>query len=210
MTPDSRQLTDFTSIVMEGHGDLLLVHGETPSIIIETDPETIEHLRVEVVDGKLRLGMKSWLDYILHSWKQVNYTVTFCNLEAVTVSGSGKVRAQVIEAGAFQFHVSGSSSLMVEKLTTSDLQIHISGSGDIDLSGSAKKQKIRISGSGKMEAWALDSESADVVISGSGEIMLKVSEKLDVSISGSGSVRYLGNPQVNHSISGSGSVKQVS
>jgi len=210
MAIDERTLEEFSSISMEGHGDLTLVHGNSPKIVIDTDPETMEHLKVEVSNGKLVLGMKSWMDYLFHSWRKVNYTVTFTHLDAVSVSGSGKVRADEIETSHFSFHVSGSSSLEVAKLVADDLEFSISGSGSGDLTGAVKSQKVRISGSGKMEAWALESQSADVRISGSGELMLRVSEKLDVSISGSGSVRYLGSPQVNQSISGSGSVRQVS
>lgn len=210
MTTETRELASFNSISMEGHGDLTLVHGETPSIVIDTDPETLEHLRIEVVNGKLHLGMKNWLDHLFYSWKPVHYSVTFRDLNAVTVSGSGKVRAAEIDTDNFRFQISGSSSLTVEKLTARSVQIHISGSGDVDLSGSVQQQEIRVSGSGKMEAWALDSQTAEVHISGSADLMLKVSETLNVSISGSGSIRYLGAPKVSQSISGSGSVKQVS
>ncbi len=210
MTIDTRTLPDFTSIALEGHSELTLIHGDTPSVTIDTDPETMEHLKVEVVNGKLVLGLKSWLDYIFHSWKPVIYQVTYRSLEAVSVSGSSKIRAAELQANRFAFTISGSGSILVEKLTADDLRMQISGSGDLDISGAARHQDIRISGTGKMEGWALDSQTADVHISGSGDLMLKVSEKLDVSISGSGSVRYLGNPKVNQSISGSGSIRQMS
>lgn len=210
MTIDTRALSDFTSLVLEGHGDLVLVRGDTPSVTIDTDPETLEHLKVEVVNGRLTLGMKSWLDYLFHSWNPIHYQVTFRELNSVAVSGSSKVRAETIEADRFEFRISGSSSLRIEKLTVNELQVHISGSGETDLSGTAHRQEIRISGSAKLEGWALDSQTADVHISGSGDLTLKVSEKLNISISGSGSVRYLGSPQITQSISGSGSIRQVS
>jgi hypothetical protein len=210
MTVDTRTLQDFTSISLEGNSELTLIQGDTPSVTIDTDPETMEHLKVEVVNGKLVLGMKSWLDHIFHSWKPVIYQVTYRKIDAVSVSGASKIRAAQLESDHFDFQVSGSSSILVEKLTANDLQTRISGSGDVDISGTVHRQEIRISGTGKVEAWALDSQVADVHISGSGDLMLKVSEKLDVSISGSGSVRYLGSPKVNQSISGSGSVRQVS
>jgi hypothetical protein len=210
MTIDTRTLPDFTSISLEGNSELTLVRGETPSITIEADPEVMEHLKVEVVNGRLILGMKSWLDFIFHSWKPVLYQVTYRSLEAVSISGSSKIRAAELEANRFSFQVSGSSAILVEKLTVDDLRMQISGAGELDLSGTARRQEIRISGSGKMEGWALDSQVAEVHISGSGNLVLKVRDQLDVSISGSGSVRYLGSPKVNHSISGSGSVRQMS
>jgi hypothetical protein len=70
MTIENRTLSDFSQIVLEGNGELILVHGDSPAVVIETDPETLEHIKTEVVDGKLILGMKSWLDAILHGWKR--------------------------------------------------------------------------------------------------------------------------------------------
>jgi hypothetical protein len=97
MTTETRDLPEFSSVSMEGHADLTLVHGSAPSIIIETDPETLEHLKVEVENGRLVLSMKSWLDHLFHSWKKVTYTVTFTTLNAVSVSGSGKVQAAAVD-----------------------------------------------------------------------------------------------------------------
>ena len=110
MTTETRNLPEFTSVSLEGHGDLTLIHGSTPSIVIETDPETLEHLKVEVENGRLVLGMKSWLDHLFHSWKKVNYTVTYTSLEAISVSGSGKVKADQVMSDRFKFHISGSGS----------------------------------------------------------------------------------------------------
>ncbi len=209
MTIDTRSLPEFTSISMEGHGELTLVHGSMPSIVIDTDPETLEHLKVEVENGRLVLGMKSWLDHLFHTWSKVNYTVTYTALNEVSVSGSCKVRADEIEADRFKFSISGSGSLAVGLLTANDLEIRISGSASIDLAGTAKYEEMRISGSGKVAARDLACQAAKVRVSGSGDLTLNVSEKLDVSISGSGSVHYLGSPQIDQSISGSGSVKQL-
>ena len=209
MTTDTRNLPEFTSVSMEGNADLILVHGSAPSITIETDPETLEHLKVEVENGRLTLGMKSWLDHLFHSWKKVTYTVTYTALNAVSVSGSGKVQAGEIEADRFVFHISGSGSFTTKQLTTNDLELHISGSANIDLAGTAQHEEMRISGSGKVVARDLVGQTADVHVSGSGDLTLNVSEKLDISISGSASVRYLGSPKIKQSISGSGSVKQI-
>jgi hypothetical protein len=209
MTIENRTLADFSQVKLEGNGDLILIPGETSAITIEADPEVFDHLKVEVVDGKLVLGLKSWMDALMHGWKKVKYTLTYRQLESLSISGSGKAEAQKLESDHFQFKVSGSGTLIVEDLQTSKLDVHISGSGNLNLRGKAVQQHIQISGSAKMEAWALESQSAQVQISGSGDLMLKVSDALSVNVSGSGSVRYLGSPTVNQSIQGSGSVKQM-
>ena len=209
MTTDTRNVPEFTSVSLEGHGDMVLIHGSTPSVIIDTDPETLEHLKVEVENGRLVLGMKSWLDHFFHSWKKINYTVTYTTLDKVSVSGSGKVQADELMSDSFKFHISGSGSLAARQLTTNDLEVRISGSANIDLAGMAQREELHISGSGKVVARDLVCQTADVRVSGSGDLTLNVTEKLNVSISGSAGVRYLGSPQISQSISGSGSVKQI-
>ena len=209
MTTETRELAEFTSISLGGNGELTLVHGSKPSVTINADPDTMEHLKVEVENGRLVLGMQSWLDHLFHSWKKVYYTVTYTSLEAVSVSGSGKVLADELLADHFKFHLSGSGSFASKQLTTEDLELHVSGSAEINLAGMARSTEVVISGSGKVVASELVCQSAKVRVSGSGNLKLNVTEKLDVTISGSGSVRYLGSPTVSQSISGSGSVKQI-
>lgn len=210
MAIENRSLADFSQVVLEGNAELVLLPGETSAVTIEADPDVFEHLKVEVIDGKLVLGLKGWLDALTYGWKRVKYTLTYRQLEGLTISGSGKAQADLLESEHIKYKVSGSGALRVEKLKTDDLDIDISGSASLELSGSAKQQNIHISGSAKMEAWALESQAARVRISGAGNLMLKVSETLDVAISGSGSVRYLGSPKVTQSIQGSGSVKPMS
>ena len=53
----------------------------------------------------------------------------------------------------------------------------------------------------------LESATARVSVSGSGQADVVVSEELDASVSGSGAIRYSGGPsRVREEVSGSGSV----
>ncbi len=70
-------------------------------------------------------------------------------------------------------------------------------------------QDIDISGSGEYRAGDLQSETAKIKISGSGDVTLWVIESLDANVSGSGSVNYYGHPQTSLSSSGSGKIKSL-
>lgn len=86
----------------------------------------------------------------------------------------------------------------------------MSGSGKIIASGTAKRIRTTISGSGEVRAADLEVEECEVRISGSGDVEVNVKQALDATISGSGSVSYRGNPnQVNSHSSGSGKVRKM-
>jgi hypothetical protein len=107
-----------------------------------------------------------------------------------SISGSGKVNAQVTISGK--------------------ADIGISGSGKFVGNGTANEIKARISGSGKVLASGLEVSKCDVHISGSGDVEINVKDDLDANISGSGSVSYKGNPKrLNSHSSGSGHVRKM-
>lgn len=63
-----------------------------------------------------------------------------------------------------------------------------------------------LSGSGSIKSFDLSSQSAGVVLSGSGNVEVNAITDLAVTISGSGNVYYRGNPTINSNVSGSGKV----
>jgi hypothetical protein len=86
----------------------------------------------------------------------------------------------------------------------------VSGSGKIEIGGTANAVKASISGSGRVLAANLETNTCDVKISGSGDVEINVKEALDASISGSGSVLYKGNPtRLNSHAAGSGKVRKM-
>ena len=85
----------------------------------------------------------------------------------------------------------------------------ISGSGEIKASGKSENTSITIAGSGDFEGANLNSEFANVKVSGSGNIALTVNKNLDALVSGSGDIKYGGNPSVKYSKSGSGNISKL-
>ncbi|UCG09227.1 MAG: DUF2807 domain-containing protein [Desulfobacterales bacterium] len=79
--------------------------------------------------------------------------------------------------------------------------------GSINLSGEADESNAAISGSGKINAFDLETKNVSVTISGSGDCRLNASESLNATISGSGDIYYKGRPKISTRISGSGSLR---
>jgi hypothetical protein len=179
---ESRQVSGFTKIDLAGTGEVTIEQGQAESLTTEADNNVLPVLTSEVADSTLRLGTKPRTD--VRTRTPIRYRVTLKDLTGVSLSGSGSVIAHGME------------------LRT--LRADISGSGTVDVSGSALKQDIHLSGSGRYEAAELSSQEVTAEISGSGEVAVAVSRVLKVDISGSGTVTCSGDPSVEQDISGSG------
>jgi hypothetical protein len=85
-------------------------------------------------------------------------------------------------------------------------RIYLSGSGNITCSGKSDNVEIILSGYGNIDLLDMEVGSADIHISGSGNVKMNVSDWMDVNIQGTGNVFYKGNPKISEHISGVGSV----
>lgn len=185
-TTETRNLASFKELVISGSADVVIVKGAEYKAVIEDDASNMNQLLTNVSNGTLSIKIAS-----KYNFKKGTPKITIYMPEALTeivVSGS----AHVVSKGNFQY---------------SDLEIALSGSGQIELSGTAKDIELSISGSAHADLSGIQTEEAEVSISGSGKVKLHVTKELEVSISGSGTVEYKGNPtNIEKHISGSGKV----
>jgi hypothetical protein len=139
----------------------------------------------------------------------------------VTTYGSGdvEVNAESIDVSksiSLSAHGSGDVALVAKEIKTDQLNVKSSGSGDIYVQadnvvantigtvesgsggvnfsrgGKCVKHVIKLSGSGSVAAGSIVSDFSDVVVSGSGSVLVQAKEKLVAKSSGSGSIEYVG------------------
>jgi hypothetical protein len=184
VTTETREVSGFTEIVVLGSGEVTVDVTGSESLTIEAEDNIIPLLSTEVEGGRLELGAKSSIS----PTEPIRYTITSADLEGVTISGSGDIRASGIDSGTFA--------------------VEINGSGSVTPTGTTSTLSVEISGSGEYAGTDLTATTGEVQISGSGDAVMNVTDELDIRISGSGNVAYLGDPDVSQSISGSGDVTQ--
>lgn len=181
---EERPVKGFSAVQLDGGGTLLITQGEAEALTISGDDAILPLIRSEVQGDTLVLGPAPGSSMTFSSDPLYKLTVT--RLGAVTLNGSGNVRA--------------------DRLTTDHLRVAINGAGDWTATGSADTLEVRINGSGSFDAPELVSRTVGVEISGSGDVIVEASETLDARIDGSGSVRYGGSPKITQQVNGSGSV----
>jgi hypothetical protein len=98
--------------------------------------------------------------------------------------------------------------IKITNLQASKLSLEGSGATKVDLSGKVVTQVVELSGAGSYSALGLQSERAEIHVSGAGKAFVNAKTSLMVEISGAGLVEYSGNPKLEQDISGVGKVRR--
>jgi hypothetical protein len=199
-------LAGFEQVELRGSDDVTVRYGDAFAVRAEGGEEAVEALRIEVVDGRLRIqrdSKDSW--FWSGNRRGAHVYVTMPKLTGARISGSGDMDVARGE-GAFAASVSGSGNLVIGALAADSATLSISGSGDIEASGTAGTLDISISGSGDIDASGLTASRAKVSVAGSGDVTATVNGQASVSIVGSGDVSLGGGARCSISKVGSGDV----
>jgi hypothetical protein len=108
-----------------------------------------------------------------------------------------------------RFSLGGDETLAVAGYSQDELDLDISGSGKISAQGKTRAVKIDVSGDGEADLGKLAVQEARVDISGTGRATVAPTQTADVNISGDGEVNLASHPATVHSdVSGSGRIVQ--
>lgn len=201
-------------IALQVYGDLILTRADTPSLRVEGDPELVEkaHARPRGDVLELTLG-RDWMDRFASGLKilgnrPLRYRLALPDPTRIEVNGRGRLQIDALAGERLAVRINGLADGALRGLDLRELDVELSGRGELELAGRATRQRLRISGSGRIEALALDSDAADVRISGHGDVKLTARSTLDVDLAGFGNVVYAGEPQVRQRVSGGGGVRR--
>ncbi len=165
------QVGGFDKIEVAGPYDVEVRTGANPSVSARGPQKMIEHMTVEVRDGKLLIRPErqhGWFQMGWNSHGHVALTVTVPELHGAAIAGSGGVKTGSGKAQTANFD--------------------IAGSGDIDAKGvQVQTADVSIAGSGSIAAQATG--TAAVSIMGSGDVQVTGGAKCTITKAGSGDVR---------------------
>jgi hypothetical protein len=179
---EERQIEDATEVDLATSGTLAVAMGDSPSLEVTAGENVLEHLTTEVRDGRLVLDD----DGSSRITGDIRYELVLPAVDGLTLSGSGEI---------------GMEGLNAEALT-----VDLSGSGTVTVDGEVTRQSVSIDGSGSYDARDLDCDEASVTVSGSGTADVTVADTLEAVVEGSGTITYAGDPALDSRIDGSGEV----
>lgn len=206
---EERNVVGFKGISSSGSYDVRITMGNTETLRLDGDHETIKEIETVVENGILKIRNTKRDNWNVISRKKVTIYITARTLNSITLSGSGDIVVKgLVKADRLTNTLSGSGSITL-MADANEYIGTISGSGEISVSGTADRAAIKIGGSGDFEGQNFKTSVADIKVSGSGDARIFVDQSLNAVVNGSGNITYGGNANVNKTKSGSGNITRL-
>lgn len=185
LVSEERAVGDFDRVTFTSFGELTIRQGDTPSLLVEAQANVLPEIITEVQEHTLTIRYAERNGAVrVQPTQPIRLTLVVTDLAEVTLSGAGDVR--------------------LTDLRAADLQVILSGAGSLSAAGTVNHLEVVLSGAGSFNGGALQSQSANVTLSGVGNAVVWATHNLYVTISGVGWVEYYGDPAVTKDVGGLG------
>lgn len=202
-TNKTLELSEFQSIYVNSNYTVYLKQTNKQEVKVEALTEIYSLTEIKVENGVLLINVERKPDNPNKSiWAKIDdiklnptmkVYVSVKNVNELQVNGGGKIISEnSIASDNLTLGVAGSGTLDLD-IKGKTIRTELSGSGNVILKGYASFNDILMSGSGNMNAFNLELETAKIRVSGSGIAELNVSNSLEASVLGTGSVKHKGN-----------------
>jgi hypothetical protein len=153
MLTETRPVSGFSAIRMDGAGQLLISQGSVESLEIEAEDNLIDELTTEIQGNTLVLGFQDrpWRKAILPT-KPIVYTLTVTDLSELTLNGAGDLQIDSLTTDALTLEINGAGNINLAALSAQDLTVNFIGTGSIEVSGMVTNQTISLDGAGNYQA----------------------------------------------------------
>ncbi len=219
-TKKTIEVPEFKSIYVNSNYTVYLKQTNKQEVNVEADPDIFALTKIFVENGVLMINVERKPDTGSKTiWQKIDdiklkavmkVMVSVKNINELQVNSGGKIISEnSIATDYVSLAVSGSGSMDLD-IKGNNVKTEVSGDGNITLKGYATTNDIYISGSGSLNAFPCELESAKAKVSGSGTCEISVTNKLEATVLGSGSIKHKGNTkEVNKKVYGSGSVERA-
>jgi hypothetical protein len=183
---ESRSVSGFNGLIVNGVGRVFIDQTGTESLTITTDDNFLPYVETQVRDGKLTIEFKSKV--VPNNLKDLTFRLTVKDLNSIELNGAVALEGKGIEA--------------------SQMTVNVSGAGAVKLDGKVDQLAVTLSGTGAHDSENMECKRATVTNNGAGAAVVRVSDELNATINGIGFIEYIGNPKVTKGVHGLGVVNQ--
>jgi hypothetical protein len=208
----TRPAKNFHAIDMSGGVDLYLTQSNEETVAVSaSDPEYRDKIRVEVVNGVLKIYYDKEGSWGVN-WgnRKLKAYVSVKNIDALSASGGADVLIEgELKVSDLKMHLSGGSDFK-GTVKAQSISISASGGSDVDIAGKTEKVDIVASGGSDVNGYELNSEFCNVSSSGGSDVHITVQKEIKGTASGGSDIYYKGNASSSASKSGGSGIKRVS
>ena len=200
---ETREVSSFSEIRLDGAGRLFITQGTDESLEIEAEDNIIGELTSEVQGDTLVLGYqdKPWATTVIPT-NGITYTLTVVDLTGITFNGAGDLELSSLDTSSLAVEINGAGQMDIDALRADNLSVLIAGTGTISVGGQVSSQDVIIDGAGNYQAGDLETVSTSIEINGIGNGTVWATDSLEINIDGGGTLNYYGTPSVTQDING--------
>lgn len=182
---ESRTVSDFNRIEVEGAYRVEVVCGQPLAVEVEADDNLLPLISTDVAGGRLRIRNERGLS--TQAFPHVRISVPDVN--------------EVSIPGASEMRITGTRN---ERLT-----LDVSGASKLHASGETGSLNLKLSGAGLIDTRELRARDASVQADGAGRVSVHATESLEAVVNGVGSIDYYGDPKkVSQKVNGIGTINR--
>lgn len=188
---------------------VIITQADTESLAVSASEEKYTDDIITELNGNtldIRSKGNSWTG---RGGRHLKVYVSFRELEGIEISGASDVLAVgAVKQPSIKIDISGASTFKAD-IRVKTLSLDMSGASKTVLAGTADVLKADCSGASDMEAFELNTNTANLDVSGASDIEINVSTDITAEASGASSIRYKGTASVsNVKTSGASSIKK--
>jgi hypothetical protein len=182
----NRAVPSFSAVHVNGTSAVRITVGPERSVVVHADDNLVERVTTEVDAGVLHVSTRG--SFTASSPMYVDVSVG--SLDAVTLSGTGAISVQGVDADALR------------------VELPATGTGVVTVTGSAQRLTAQLGGTGDLQLAELQARDAAVTLTGTGtgRIEVHVTGTLRATLSGDGQILYSGSPKVIERVTGTGAI----
>ena len=170
-------VSNINKVEVGGEGVLIIEQGDSEGLVIETDDNLFEYLKVSVSGGILKITTIYDEGYDLEPTDSINYYLKLKDLEELKLPGAVNVKCDDIQL--------------------SRLDLDMSGVASLEIAGKVGILDISVGGVGTLKGRDLSTTECNISGGGTADITISVSNTLDIVFKGVGKINYIGEPEVN-------------
>ncbi len=206
---EKRDCSDYTAVSNENSFEVLVNEADSFRVEVEAQANLLPVIETVVSGNTLIVRQKKGT--CIRNGSSVTVHVSLPMLEALHLSGSGKIIADVGDSDEFECANSGSGHLTIDSIYAGLISHRNSGSGSISVTGSFADEVVLVnSGSGIIDAGTIrDAPDVEISHSSSGRISARLLhiKRLDALLSGSGRIDLKGDTQqAEYTLNSSGKI----
>jgi len=204
---ETRTISDFKAIEVNGAIDVYYKQDSLISVKVETDENLQEYVEVYVENNTVVVEPKDGSN--LKPSKSIKVYVSGPGVESLEASGASSIVTESkITVGELTVSLSGASDAEINAKSPK-VNIDLSGASTAIMSGETKDLRVECSGASKAKCYELLSENVIADLSGASDAQVFASIKIDAKVSGASDLKYKGNASVTQDVSGAASVKKA-